>query len=71
MYNEIVDPNFVWTNFSMEEQDAILASKRSNNCLDTTRLRNDYPNQVLPIKDAIREVLVQMRENMNASQILG
>ena len=73
MYNEIVDPNFVWTNFSMDEQDAVLASKRSNNCLDTTRLLNNYPNRVLPIKDAIREVLVQMRENinMNASQIMG
>jgi 3,5-epimerase/4-reductase len=56
MYKEIVDPTFVWQNFTIEEQDNILLSGRSNNILDTTKLVNLYPN-VKPIKEYIREVL--------------
>jgi 3,5-epimerase/4-reductase len=56
MYKEIVDPTFVWHNFTIEEQDNILLSGRSNNILDTTKLVNLYPN-VKPIKESIREVL--------------
>ena len=60
MYKEIVDPNFVWTNFSIEEQNSILASKRSNNCLDTKSLEILYPN-VKNIKDSVREILEKMK----------
>ena len=38
MYKEIVDPNFTWENFSVEEKNQILSSKRSNNCLNTNKL---------------------------------
>ena len=56
MYTEIVDPAFTWQNFSVEEQDKILLSGRSNNVLETTKLQELYPN-VKPIKESIREVL--------------
>jgi 3,5-epimerase/4-reductase len=56
MYKEIVDPVFTWQNFTIEEQDNILLSGRSNNVLDTTKLVDLYPN-VKPIKESIREVL--------------
>jgi 3,5-epimerase/4-reductase len=62
MYKEIVDPSFTWKNFSIEEQSAILASGRSNNFLETTKLQSMYPN-VKNIKDSVREVLVQMVYN--------
>jgi 3,5-epimerase/4-reductase len=57
MYRELVDPAFEWKNFTIEEQDAILASKRSNNRLDTSRLEREYP-QVLGIRDSVRRVLL-------------
>ena len=60
MYKEIVDPTFTWKNFTIEEQDNILLSGRSNNVLDTSKLQELYPN-VKPIKESIREVL----ENYN------
>ena len=63
MYKEIVDPNFTWENFSIDEQNQILASKRSNNCLDTTTLELDNTNNIKSIKDAVREILVTMKEN--------
>ena len=42
MYKEIVDPDFTWENFSIEEQDEILASGRSNNFLNTKILKQVY-----------------------------
>lgn len=63
MYKEIVDPNFTWENFSIEDQNKILASKRSNNCLDTSILEQDDKNNIKNIKDAVREILVNMKEN--------
>jgi nucleoside-diphosphate-sugar epimerase len=64
MYKEIVDPNFTWENFSIEEQNQILASKRSNNCLDTMKLINislGLKNKVSTINEAVRDVLLRMK----------
>ena len=58
MYKEIVDPNFTWNTFSQAEQRKILASERSNNYLDTSRLIELYPN-VPTIKDAVRSCLLK------------
>jgi 3,5-epimerase/4-reductase len=60
MYKEIVDPNFTWTNFSIEEQNKILASGRSNNFLDTTRLQSMY--NIKNIKDSVRDMLYLMKD---------
>jgi len=38
MYKNIIDPHFIWKNFTIEEQDKILSSKRSNNLLNTNKL---------------------------------
>ena len=62
MYKEIVDPDFTWKNFSLEEQAAILDSGRSNNFLDTTRLETLYPT-VMTIKESVRNMLIQMKQN--------
>jgi len=64
MYKEIVDPSFEWDNFSIEEQDEILASKRSNNFLDTERLELETNHQVKNIKDSVKEMLLQMKEKL-------
>jgi len=62
MYKEIVDNNFTWKNFTIEEQNEILAAGRSNNYLDTSRLEKLYP-QVKNIKDAVRKCLEGMKRN--------
>ena len=61
MYKEIVDPNFSWTNFSIEEQNAILASKRSNNCLNTEKLESIA--SVKDIKTSVKDIMILMKEN--------
>lgn len=60
MYKEIIDENFTWKNITINEQNKILASGRSNNYLDTTRLEQLYPN-VKNIKESIRECLKKMK----------
>jgi len=56
MYKEIVDPSFVWENFTEDEQKQILLSERSNNHLHTTKLKQLYPN-VKHIKESVKETL--------------
>jgi 3,5-epimerase/4-reductase len=60
MYKEIVEPNFTWKNFTIKEQNKILAAGRSNNYLDTTRLEELYPN-IKNIKESVRECLERMK----------
>lgn len=59
LYRQIVDPDFTWTNFTIDEQDQVLKSKRSNNWLDTTKLE-EYAPDVLPIREAVIIALRQM-----------
>tara|TARA_B100000768_G_scaffold176195_2_gene188614 strand:+ start:236 stop:1159 length:924 start_codon:yes stop_codon:yes gene_type:complete len=61
MYKEIVDKDFIWKNFSIEEQDKILAGKRSNNFMDTYKLETNYP-QILNIKESVRNILYKYKK---------
>ena len=58
LYKKHVDASFEWKNFSMEEQNQILASERSNNYLNTDKLQEWSPG-VLHIK----ETLIKCFEN--------
>ena len=62
MFREIVDSNFMWINFSVEDQQKVLISERSNNFLDTTRLEMLYPD-IQNIKISIRDCLIKYKEN--------
>lgn len=62
MYKEIVDPDFTWSNFSIEEQNQILKSKRSNNHLNTSKLEKLYPS-ILPIHYSVRNCLLKYKKS--------
>ena len=40
MYKDFIDPEFKWSNFSVEEQAKVIVAARSNNLLDTKRVRH-------------------------------
>lgn len=63
MYKEIIDPNFTWNNFTIEEQNQILKSKRSNNHLDTTNLEMLYPS-IPDIHVSVRNCLLKQKEHL-------
>lgn len=63
MYRDIVDNSFTWNNFTIEEQDKVLSSKRSNNLMDTNKLTKKY--KVDNIDVAVRKVLSEMKKLKN------
>jgi len=42
MYRDMIDSSFTWENFTIEEQNMVLSAQRSNNILDTTKLKSKY-----------------------------
>ena len=56
LYREIVDPLLVWKNFTIDEQNLVLSSKRSNNMLNTDKLSEFFP-EIKNIKESVIECL--------------
>lgn len=52
LYKQYIDPEFTYTNFSIEEQSKILKAPRSNNLMDTEKIQSEYP-EILPIKESL------------------
>lgn len=38
MYKDYIDPEFTWSNFTIEEQAKVIVAPRSNNLLETKRV---------------------------------
>lgn len=56
LYKKYVDSTFIWKNFTIEEQNNVLLSERSNNHLDTTKLESLYP-EIKNIKTSVEELM--------------
>lgn len=52
LYKDYCDPTFTWENFSVEEQSKILLAPRSNNKLDSEKLKNTFPG-LLDIRSSL------------------
>lgn len=61
LYKKYVDKNFKWKNFTIEEQNNILDSKRSNNYLNTLKLKNMFPN-INHIKKSVENILKKYKK---------
>ena len=68
LYKKHVNPEFVWKTMSIEEQDNILAARRSNNHLDTSTLKSFYAD-ILDVEEAVEMVLKNW--NKKTVQIKG
>lgn len=55
LYKKYIDHEFIWNNFTEDEQNKILKSKRCNCQLDTSKLTARYP--VSEIHDAVEKVM--------------
>jgi len=56
LYKQYVDPSYTWKNFSLEEQAKILAAPRSNNEMDATKLKAQFPH-MKHIKESFEELV--------------
>jgi len=61
MYKELVDPSITWKNVKMKELEKKLLSRRSNNELNTDKLKELYPN-VPDIHEAVKQCILNMKE---------
>lgn len=52
MYKTYIDPSFKWANFTLEEQAKVIVAPRSNNEMDASKLKNEFP-QLLSIKESL------------------
>lgn len=52
MYKSYIEPNFTWVNFTLEEQAKVIVAPRSNNEMDASKLKNEFP-ELLSIKDSL------------------
>eukprot|EP00271_Cylindrocystis_brebissonii_P008723 TRINITY_DN23202_c0_g1_i1.p1 TRINITY_DN23202_c0_g1~~TRINITY_DN23202_c0_g1_i1.p1 ORF type:complete len:663 (-),score=116.50 TRINITY_DN23202_c0_g1_i1:816-2804(-) len=52
LYRDYIDPDFKWTNFSLEEQAKVIVAARSNNELDASKLQKEFP-EMLDIKSSL------------------
>jgi len=56
LYKEHVNPDFKWKTMTIEEQNGMLAARRSNNALDTSTIEALYPD-ILNAEEAVEMVL--------------
>ena len=63
LYKDYIDPDFTWTNFTIEEHDKILKAKRSNNELDVHKLLSVFPD-ISHIKTSMIHVFERMKVNL-------
>lgn len=52
MYKAYIDPDFKWVNFTLEEQAKVIVAPRSNNEMDASKLKREFP-ELLSIKDSL------------------
>ncbi|GAA0147219.1 dehydratase [Lithospermum erythrorhizon] len=52
MYKEYIDPEYKWENFTLEEQAKEIVAARSNNEMDASKLKNEFP-ELLSIKESL------------------
>ncbi|GFZ06909.1 nucleotide-rhamnose synthase/epimerase-reductase [Actinidia rufa] len=52
VYRDYIDPNFTWKNFTLEEQAKVIVAPRSNNELDASKLKGEFP-ELLSIKESL------------------
>ena len=70
LYKKYVDPEYTYTNFTLEEQEKILKAGRSNNTLDHTKLMEACEGlEINEIHVAMEKVFQRMRINLEKEGI--
>lgn len=67
LYKKHIDPEYTWTNFTLDEQAQVLKAGRSNNTLDHTKLCAAIPDAppIDEIHVAMEKVFQRMRVNLD------
>ncbi|GLJ47373.1 hypothetical protein SUGI_0999810 [Cryptomeria japonica] len=66
MHRDYIDPSFKWKNFTLEEQAKVIVAPRSNNELDATKLKKEFP-QLLSIKDSLLKYVFEPNKKTSSA----
>ena len=66
MYKNYMDPDFKWANFTLEEQAKVIVAPRSNNEMDATKLKTEFP-ELLNIKESLIKYVFEPNKKTNYS----
>ncbi|CAL4938787.1 unnamed protein product [Urochloa decumbens] len=66
MYKKYISPEFKWTNFTLEEQAKVIVAPRSNNELDASKLKAEFP-ELLSIKDSLIKYVFEPNRKVPAN----
>ncbi|KAL9266501.1 hypothetical protein AKJ16_DCAP21620 [Drosera capensis] len=64
MYKTYIDPSFTWVNFTLEEQAKVIVAPRSNNEMDASKLKKEFP-ELLPIKESLIKYVFEPNKKTN------
>uniref|UniRef100_A0A7N0ZYV4 RmlD-like substrate binding domain-containing protein n=1 Tax=Kalanchoe fedtschenkoi TaxID=63787 RepID=A0A7N0ZYV4_KALFE len=65
MYRDYINPSFTWKNFSLEEQAKVIVAPRSNNELDASKLKKEFP-QLMSIKESLIKYVFEPNKTVKA-----
>ncbi|XP_039116054.1 trifunctional UDP-glucose 4,6-dehydratase/UDP-4-keto-6-deoxy-D-glucose 3,5-epimerase/UDP-4-keto-L-rhamnose-reductase RHM1 [Dioscorea cayenensis subsp. rotundata] len=65
MYKKYIDPSFEWSNFTLEEQAKVIVAARSNNEMDASKLKNEFP-ELLAIKESLIKYVFEPNKKVAA-----
>ncbi|PSS11458.1 Bifunctional dTDP-4-dehydrorhamnose 3,5-epimerase/dTDP-4-dehydrorhamnose reductase [Actinidia chinensis var. chinensis] len=65
MYRDYIDPNFTWKNFTLEEQAKVIVAPRSNNELDASKLKGEFP-ELLSIQESLIKYVFEPNKKTSA-----
>ncbi|CAI7824658.1 unnamed protein product [Closterium sp. NIES-53] len=63
LYRDYIDPNFKWQNFTLEEQAKVIVAARSNNELDASKLKAEFP-EMLDIRSSIIKYVFEPKKKV-------
>ena len=66
LYRDYLEPELSYTNFSLEEQAKVIRAARSNNELNSTKLKNEFP-EMLGIRDSVIKFVFEPAKANQAS----
>ncbi|GJN08268.1 hypothetical protein PR202_ga26174 [Eleusine coracana subsp. coracana] len=66
MYKKYINPDFKWTNFTLEEQAKVIVAPRSNNEMDASKLKTEFP-ELLSIKDSLIKYVFEPNRKVPAN----
>ena len=66
LYKKYINPEFKWSNFTLEEQAKVIVAARSNNEMDASKLTKEFP-ELLSIKESLIKYVFEPNKKTSAA----